>query len=132
MAGLNKVQLIGNLGKDPETRFTPKGSKVCAFSVAVNRRWKNSEGQQQEATDWFNVEAWARLGEICQEYLTKGSMVYIEGRMQTDKYEKDGETRYSTKVVALQMQMLGGGSKGGGGGGDEMMPEEPPMDDFPF
>jgi single-strand DNA-binding protein len=128
MAGLNKVQVIGNLGKDPETRFTPKGSKVCSFSVAVNRRWKNSEGQSQEATDWFNIEAWGRLAEICQEYLAKGSLVYIEGRLQTDKYEQDGGTRYYTKVVAQQMQML----ERGKGSGDAPMPEEPPFDEFPF
>jgi single-strand DNA-binding protein len=106
MAGLNRVQLIGNLGKDPETRFTPKGNKVCNFSVAVSRRWKNSEGESKEVTDWFTVEAWGRLGEICQEYLHKGSRVYLEGRLKTDRYEQEGETRYITKVVANQMIML--------------------------
>jgi single-strand DNA-binding protein len=105
MPGLNKVQLIGNLGKDPETRFTTTGKKVCNFSLAVNRRWKGAEGVQ-EATDWFNVEAWGRLGEICQEYLSKGKLVYIEGRLQTDRYEHEEETRYFTKVVTQQMQML--------------------------
>ena len=106
MPGLNRVMLIGNLGKDPETRFTTKGSKVCAFSLAVNRRWKNREGETQEATDWFNIEAWGRLGETCQNYLHKGSLVYLEGRLQTDRYEQDGETRYITRVVAAEMQML--------------------------
>jgi single-strand DNA-binding protein len=106
MPSLNRVQLIGNLGRDPETRFTPQGSKICKFSVAVNRHWTSSEGEAKEATDWFNIEAWGRLGEICQEYLTKGSLVFIEGRLQTDQYEKDGEKRYITKVVASQMQML--------------------------
>ncbi len=106
MAGLNRVQLIGNLGKDPETRFTPKGNKVCTFSVAVNRRWKTGEGETREATDWFNVEAWGRLGEICQQYLQKGSRIYLEGRLKTDRYEQDGETRYYTKVIARQMIML--------------------------
>jgi single-strand DNA-binding protein len=105
MPGLNRVQLIGRLGKDPETRFTPKGSKVCTFSVAVDRRWK-SEGETKTATDWFNVEAWGKLGEICQQYLSKGRLVFIEGRLQTDRYETDGEARYFTKVVASQMQML--------------------------
>ncbi len=106
MPGLNRVQLIGYLGKDPETRYTPSGKKVCAFSVAVSRRWRDAEGDWQEATDWFNVEAWARLGEICQQFLGKGRLVFIEGRLQTDRFEQDGETRYFTKVVASQMQML--------------------------
>ena len=106
MPGLNRVQLIGYLGKDPETRFTPKGSKVCSFSVAVDRRWK-SEGESKEATDWFNVEAWGKLAEICHSYLSKGRLVFIEGRLQTDRYETDEEeVRFFTKVVASQMQML--------------------------
>jgi single-strand DNA-binding protein len=105
MAGLNRVQLIGHLGKDPETRFTPKGSTVCSFSVAVSRRWK-SDGETKEATDWFNIEAWGKLGEICQQYLGKGRLVFVEGRLQTDRYEHEGETKYFTKVVANQMQML--------------------------
>ncbi|HIE56785.1 MAG TPA: single-stranded DNA-binding protein [Anaerolineales bacterium] len=105
MPGLNRVQLIGRLGKDPETRFTPKGNKVCTFSVAVDRHWK-SEGKTKTATDWFNVEAWGKLGEICQQYLSKGRLVFIEGRLQTDRYESDGETHYFTKVVSSQMQML--------------------------
>jgi single-strand DNA-binding protein len=106
MAGLNRVQLIGYLGRDPETRFTPTGSKVCNFSVAVTRRWKSSEGEAREATDWFNVDAWGRLGEICQEYLSKGRLVFIEGRLQTDRVEQEGETRFYTKVIASNMQML--------------------------
>ena len=105
MPALNRVQLIGNLGKDPETRFTPKGNTVCTFSVAVGRRWK-SDGETKEATDWFNIEAWGKLGEICQKYLSKGRLVFIEGRLQTDRYEQDGESQYFTKVVASQMQML--------------------------
>ena len=106
MPGLNLVQLIGRLGKDPESRTTPKGTKVCTFSVAVGRRWKTGEGETKEATDWFNVVAWGRLGEICQQYLSKGRLVFIEGRLQTDRYEHEGETRYFTKVIARQMQML--------------------------
>jgi single-strand DNA-binding protein len=106
MPGLNKVQLIGFLGKDPESRFTPSGKKVCHFSVAVSRRWKGSDGESKEATDWFNVEAWGALGEICQKYLGKGRLVFIEGRLQTDRYDQEGETRYFTKVIAAQMQML--------------------------
>jgi single-strand DNA-binding protein len=124
MPSLNRVQLIGNLGKDPESRFTPKGSKVCSFSLAANRRWKSSTGEVKEATDWFNIEAWGRLGEICQSYLHKGSLVYVEGRLRTNRYEQEGETRYFTKVIALQMQML-----------DRKVEEEPPIeeeDDIPL
>ena len=107
MPALNRVQLIGRLGKDPETLSTPTGKKVVNFSLAVSRRWKSAEGENKEATEWVNVEAWGRVGEICQQYLHKGSLVYVEGRLQTDKYEdKGGETKYYTKVVALSMQML--------------------------
>jgi len=106
MPALNRVQLIGRLGRDPDTRFIPTGRKVCTFSLAVDRRWKSKEGETRESTDWFNVEAWGRLGEICQEYLNKGSLVYVEGRLQTDRYEQEGETRYFTKVIARHIQML--------------------------
>lgn len=106
MTGLNRVQLIGNLGKEPETRFTPQGSKVCNFSIAVNRRWKGGDGGPKEATDWFNIEVWGRLGEICQQYLHKGSRIYLEGRLKTVKYDQEGEHRSFTKVVASQMIML--------------------------
>ena len=107
MPALNRVQLIGRLGKDPEGKFTPTGRKVTHFSLAVSNRWKSKDGEMKEYTEWVNVEAWGRLGEICQEYLKKGSLIYLEGRLKTDKYEdKDGETKYYTKVVALLMQML--------------------------
>jgi single-strand DNA-binding protein len=106
MPALNRVQLIGYLGKDPETRFTPIGKKVAQFSVAVTHRWRNSEGETKEATDWFNIEAWGRWGEVCQEYLHKGSLVYLEGRLRTDRVENQGEVRYFTKVILQHMQML--------------------------
>ncbi len=106
MPSLNRVQLIGNLGKDPEARYTPSGQKVCNFSMAVNRRWKSKDGSMKEATDWFNIEAWGKLAEICQQYLHKGSLVFIEGRLHTDRYEHEGETRFYTKVIVQQMQML--------------------------
>jgi len=107
MPALNRVQLIGRLGKDPESRFTPTGKKVAHFSLAVSQRWKSAEGENKEYTEWVNVEAWGRLGEVCQQYLHKGSLVFLEGRLKTDKYEdKGGETKYYTKVVALSMQML--------------------------
>ncbi|MEJ5240391.1 MAG: single-stranded DNA-binding protein [Anaerolineales bacterium] len=105
MPALNRVQLIGYLGRDPETRFTPTGKKVTHFTLGVTERWK-SDGELKEYTEWFNIEAWGRLGEICQEYLHKGSLVYIEGRLRTDRYEEQGETRYFTKIVALTLQML--------------------------
>jgi single-strand DNA-binding protein len=106
MASLNRVQIIGNLGKDPETRFTPTGKKVTTFSVAVDRRWKTEEGETKESTEWINIEAWGHLGEICQEYLHKGSLAFLEGRLQTDRYEQGGETRYFTKVVVSNVQLL--------------------------
>jgi single-strand DNA-binding protein len=118
MPALNRVQLIGNLGKDPEVRFTPTGTKVCTFSMAVNRRWKGRDGSAKEATDWFNIEVWGKLGEVCQQYLHKGSLAFIEGRLQTDRYEHEGETRYFTKVIARTMQML-----------DRKPEEEPALDD---
>ena len=122
MPSLNRVQLIGRLGKDPETRYTPHGSKVCTFSVAVDRRWKGSGGETKSATDWFNIEVWGKLGEICQQYLGKGRLVFIEGRLQTDRYEHEGETRYFTKVVALSMQMLDRRAEEGGD-----LPEDEPL-----
>ena len=107
MAALNRVQLIGRLGKDPESKFTPTGKRVAHFSLAISNRWRSSEGEAKEYTEWVNVEAWGRLGEVCQEYLAKGSLVYLEGRLKTEKYEdKEGETRYFTKVVALSLQFL--------------------------
>jgi single-strand DNA-binding protein len=106
MPGLNKVQLIGYLGRDPETRTTPTGKKVSHFSLGVTRRWKSGSASK-EATDWFNVDAWGRLGETVQQYLKKGSFVYLEGRLQTDKYEdKGGEAKYFTRVVASTLQFL--------------------------
>jgi single-strand DNA-binding protein len=107
MPTLNRVQLIGRLGKDPESKFTPTGKKVAHFSLAVSNRWKTAEGEAKDYTEWVNIEAWGRLGEVCQQYLHKGSLVYLEGRLKTDKYEdKGGETKYYTKIVALSMQML--------------------------
>jgi single-strand DNA-binding protein len=106
MPALNRVQLIGRLGKDPESKYTPTGKKVAHFSLAVSQRWKTA-GETKEYTEWVNIEAWGRLGEVCQEYLKKGSLVYLEGRLKTDKYEdKEGETKYFTKVVALSLQFL--------------------------
>ena len=106
MPTLNRVQLIGRLGKDPESKFTPTGKKVAHFPVAISNRWKGSDGESKEYTEWVNVEAWGRLGEVCQQYLKKGSLIYVEGRLKTDRYETDGDVKYFTKIVALSMQML--------------------------
>jgi len=106
MPTLNRVQLIGRLGKEPESKFTTTGKKVAHFSLAVSNRWKDKSGESKESTEWVNVEAWGRLGEVSQEYLKKGSLIYLEGRLRTDKYEDKGETKYYTKVIALTLQFL--------------------------
>jgi single-strand DNA-binding protein len=131
MPAFNRVQLIGRLGKDPETRLTPKGNKVCGFSVAVDRNWKGSDGEMKKATDWFNVEAWGKLGEICQSFLHKGRLVFLEGSLRTSHYEVEGETRYVTKVVASQMQMLDRKEEKGDGvvGTPEVGEEEAPAEE---
>ena len=139
MAGINKVILIGRLGKDPEVRYTPSGVPVANFSLATSEEWKDkSTGEKQERTEWHKVEAWRRLGEICGEYLHKGKQVYIEGRLQTDTWEdRDGNKRYTTKIIAQNMQMLDSTGRG-----DKLRPEENqmeseepirvPEDDIPF
>jgi len=118
--GVNKVILIGNLGKDPEIRYTQNGTAVVNFTLATTDSW-TKDGETNERTEWHNIVAWARLAEICNQYLQKGKQVYIEGRIQTRKWEdRDGNTRYTTEIVAQNMQMLGGrgdGDFGGGGGG---------------
>jgi single-strand DNA-binding protein len=106
MPALNRVQIIGRLGRDPESKFTPTGKKVTHFSVAISNRWKDRGGEMRETTEWVNVEAWERLGETCQEYLKKGSLVYVEGRLKTDRYGEEGDTHYFTKVVAQTVQFL--------------------------
>lgn len=115
--GVNKVILIGNLGQDPELRYTGSGTAVCNLRLATNESYKDSSGEWVEKTEWHSVVAWARLAEICGEYLKKGSMIYIEGSLQTRSWEdRDGNTRYTTEVKAQEMQMLD--SKGSGGGSD--------------
>ena len=106
MPTLNRVQLIGRLGKDPESKFTPTGKKVTHFSLAVSNRWKDKNGETKESTEWANVEAWGRLGEVCQKKKKKGSLIFLEGRLKTDRYEDKGETRYFTKIVAQTLQFL--------------------------
>jgi len=116
--GINKVILVGNLGRDPEISYTQAGTAVAKFSIATSWQWTNKQtGERQEATEWHRVVAFSRLAEICGEYLAKGKQVYIEGRLKTSSWEKDGITRYSTDIIADQMQMLGSRGDYGGGGG---------------
>lgn len=107
MASVNKVILVGNLTRDTEVRFMPNGEAVANFSIAVNETWKDKAGVKQERAEFVNIVAYRKLAEICGEYLKKGNPVYVEGKMQTRKWEKDGVTRYSTEVIIDEMQMLG-------------------------
>jgi single-strand DNA-binding protein len=118
MASLNKVMLIGNLGKDPEVRYTAGGTAVASFSLATSEKFKGKSGEWEEKTEWHNITLWARLAEIAGEYLSKGKTVYIEGRLQTRKWQdKEGKDRYTTEIVGEKMQMLSGKGEGGGSGG---------------
>lgn len=105
---MNKAMVIGNLGNDPEIRYTQKGAAVATFSVATTERWKDADGVQQEHTEWHKIVAWKGLAEICGDHLKKGSKVYIEGKMQTRKWEENGNIRYTTEIIAKSMEMLGG------------------------
>ena len=118
MASVNKVILIGNLGRDPETRYTTSGDAVTNLNIATSETWKDKAGEKQEKTEWHRVVLFGRQAEIAGEYLKKGRSVYIEGRLQTKKYtDKDGVEKYSTEIVGDRMQLLGS-KDGGGGGGD--------------
>ena len=121
MASVNKVILIGNLGRDPEVRYTPSGAAVCNLSLATTRNWKNRDsGERQEETEWHRVVLYDRQAEIAGEYLKKGRPVYIEGRLKTRKWQdKEGKDQYTTEIVAETMQLLGGREGGGMGGGEE-------------
>jgi len=126
MASVNKVILVGNLGKDPETRYLPSGDAVTNISVATTDTWKDKSGEKQEHTEWHRVAFFGKTAEIAGEYLKKGSPVYVEGRIRTRKWQdKEGQDRYSTEIVADRMQLLGGRGGGGGGGGAEPMAREP-------
>ncbi len=127
MASVNKVILVGNLGRDPEVRYMPNGEAVCNFSIATTENWKDKSGVKQEKTEWHNIVMYRRLAEIAGEYLKKGRPVYVEGRLQTRKWEKDGVTRYSTEIIGDQMQMLGGRE---GGGASYDGGQASPPDDF--
>jgi single-strand DNA-binding protein len=130
--GLNKVLIIGRLGRDPEMRYTPSGRPVTTFSVATSRTWNTSEGGRRTETEWFNVVAWSNLAEICKQHLSKGRLVYIEGRLQTRHWDDpDGNKHSSTEIVANEMIMLDDRRESGSGNLDdeEAVEEE---DEFPF
>src|SRR5512134_2028556 len=121
MASVNKVILLGNLGRDPETRYTTGGDAVTNLSIATSEQWKDKSGEKQEKTEWHRVVLFGRQAEVAGEYLKKGRSVYIEGRLQTRKYtDKDGVEKYSTEIVADRMQLVGGSREGGGGGGGDV------------
>ncbi|MDE2966265.1 MAG: single-stranded DNA-binding protein [Chloroflexota bacterium] len=143
MASLNKVMIIGNLGRDPEMRFTANGQAVANFSVACNRRYTTRDGEQRDETEWVRVVCWGRQAEIAGQYLQRGSQVYVEGRLQTRSWEdQQGQTRYMTEVVANNFQFLGrrgdsaGGDFSGGGGDYQNAPDDfgggPDAGDLPF
>lgn len=147
MAGINKVILIGRLGKDPEVRYSADGTAVVNFSIATSDEWKDKNtGEKKEKTEWHRIVAFGKLGEICGEYLSKGKQVYLEGKLQTRSWEKDGVTRYTTEIVANDVQFLGGrdassdagrpassrpASAGAGGYSPAGFPNVP-EDDIPF
>ncbi len=116
---VNKVILIGNLGRDPEVRSTPSGQTVASFSLATNRKWRDRDGNRQEQTEWHSVVCWGRQAEVAGQYLTRGKKIYVEGRLQTSSWEdrQSGEKKYRTEIICENFQMLGGRDSGGGGGG---------------
>jgi single-strand DNA-binding protein len=116
-SGVNKVILVGNLGKDPEVRYTPGGQAVANFTIATNDAWTDKSGQKQERTEWHRIVVWGKLAELCGEYLSKGRQVYVEGRLQTREWtNKEGAKQYTTEVVANQVVFLSGGERGQGRG----------------
>ncbi len=136
--GLNKVMVIGHLGRDPEMRYTPSGRPVTTFTVAVSRSWNTADGERRTETEWFNIVSWGNLAEICKQYLHKGQQVYIEGRLQTRRWEdKEGQKHTSVEVVANEMMMLGDRRDNSGQSQEESQDDElsEPVadeDEFPF
>ncbi len=136
-SGVNKVILVGNLGKDPEVRYTPGGQAVANFTIATNEAWTDKQGQKQERTEWHRIVVWGKTAENCGEYLSKGRQVYVEGRLQTREWtNKEGAKQYTTEIVANQVTFLGGGERGqgrgarpGAGAGEEFGPPPPGFDD---
>jgi single-strand DNA-binding protein len=132
--GLNKVMIIGHLGRDPEMRYTPSGRPVTTFTVATSRSWNTVDGERHTETEWFNIVAWGNLAEICKQYLTKGQQVYIEGRLQTRRWDdKEGNKHSSVEVVANEMMMLGDRRDSNHQSSEPEAPEAPSEEDeFPF
>jgi single-strand DNA-binding protein len=135
-SGLNKVMLIGNLGKDPEVRYTPGGQAVANFNIATNESWTDKSGSKQERTEWHRIVVWGKTAELCGEYLSKGRQVYIEGRLQTREWtNKEGAKQYTTEIVANQVLFLSGGERGAGrarsgaSGGEDFGPPPPGFDE---
>lgn len=126
-AGVNKVILVGNLGADPEMRYTPSGAGVCELRLATNEQWTDKSGQRQERTEWHRVVVWGKRAEVCSKYLSKGRQAYVEGKLRTRSWEdKEGQKRYTTEIIANDVQFLSGGSGGGPrGGSDGPPPAEP-------
>lgn len=134
MAGLNKMLVIGNLGSDPEMRYTPNGNPVTSFSIATNRNYTGSDGERREETEWFRVVAWNQLAELCNQFLSKGRRAYVEGRLRSNRWEgADGQTRFSNEIIAERVVFLDRGGAGGGPGSQESQGESPfDEDSLPF
>lgn len=135
MAGVNRVILVGHLGAKPEVRTSPNGNSHCQMSLATSESWKDKNGNRQERTEWHRLVAWGKTAELCAQYLDKGRQIYVDGRLQTQKYEKDGVTRWSTQIVVNDVQFLG--SKDGQRRDDAAVPPEPSAtwqsdEDMPF
>ena len=132
MSGINKVIIIGNLGGDPESGSMPSGNAVSNFTVATSESWKDKDGAKQESTEWHRVTIFNRLAEVANQYLRKGSKVYIEGKLRTRKWDKDGQTHYTTEVIANQLQMLDSKSEGSQGRSQapQQQSNQPPAEDF--
>ncbi len=139
---MNKIIVIGYLGRDPEMRYTPNGQGVTSFSVASSRRYTTASGEQREETEWFNVNAWGRQADLCNQYLAKGRQVYVEGRLRSRSFEgRDGQTRFVNEISLTDVQFLGRGTDSGGGGDapyesegdmDNIGPASDDIDDLPF
>lgn len=141
MRGVNKATILGNVGSDPEMKYTASGQAVANFSVATNESWTGKDGQKHERTEWHRIVAWGRLAEICGQYLSKGKPVYVEGSIRTRSWEdKDGNTKYTTEIHARELQLLGSSQEAPGGGGQASGGDGPPLeipennmdDDIPF
>ncbi|MCO4794206.1 MAG: single-stranded DNA-binding protein [Bacteriovoracaceae bacterium] len=130
---LNKVMILGRLGQDPELKYTPSGAAVCNFSLATSESWTDKSGQKQERTEWHRIVVWGKLGELCNQYLSKGRQAFVEGTLQTRSWEaKDGSKRYTTEISAKNVQFIGGASTGASRGGDfksNDMNQDAPMGD---